>query len=47
MRTILEFLVIGFIFLLGTAIISIVRLIDWLWEKVTQANDYIFKISKH
>tara|TARA_R100000541_G_scaffold1599_1_gene6363 strand:- start:272 stop:409 length:138 start_codon:yes stop_codon:yes gene_type:complete len=45
MRTILEFLVIGFIFLVGTAIISIVQLIYWLWEKLIQAKDYILNID--
>tara|TARA_B100000768_G_scaffold174713_1_gene185333 strand:+ start:827 stop:964 length:138 start_codon:yes stop_codon:yes gene_type:complete len=41
MRTILEFLVIGFIFLVGTAIISIVQLIDWLWERIIQIKEYL------
>ena len=47
MKSILEVLVIGFIFLVGTIIISIVQLIDWLWENLVQAKDYILKISKY
>jgi|TARA_R110001583_G_scaffold4513_2_gene25987 hypothetical protein len=47
MRTILEFLVIGFLFLVGTSIISTVQLIGWLWTKLIEAKDYVLKISKH
>lgn len=47
MKSVLEFLIIGFIFLVGTIIISIVQLIDWLWENLVQAKDYILKISKY
>jgi hypothetical protein len=41
MKTVLEFLMIGILFMLGTIVISTIQLILWLWEGLIQIKEYL------
>jgi len=43
MRTVLEFLMIGILFMIGTIVISTIQLILWLWEGLIQIKNYFTK----
>ena len=41
MKTVLEFLMIGILFMLGTIVISTIQLILWLWEGFIKIKEYL------
>tara|TARA_R100000544_G_scaffold33315_1_gene19787 strand:- start:1279 stop:1422 length:144 start_codon:yes stop_codon:yes gene_type:complete len=41
MKTVLEFLMIGILFMLGTIVISTIQLILWLWEGIIEIKEYL------
>jgi len=41
MKTVLELLVIGVLFLIGTIVISTIQLILWLWEGFIRIKEYL------
>lgn len=41
MKTVLEFLIIGILFMLGTIVIAVLQLISWLWEGFIRTKEYL------
>jgi len=41
MKTVLEFLMIGILFMLGTIVIAVLQLISWLWEGFIRTKEYL------